>query len=133
MPCVFGECRFVNDEPIDSSTNDSLQQKPQEAVQGPTVRGPTGLKLKQICECKSAAGSVFEYDKYCALVLPPEKCPCQNNGICKPLTTKSFLDSKYGESVKSKSIIEFNYLSTYPMTVRFKCYCAHGQGYDDIS
>ena len=125
MPCVFGECRFVNDDEIGNSTNDS-----REMSQRPVARGPTGLKLKQICECKSAAGSVFEYDKHCALVLPPEKCPCENNGICKPLKpTRSFLDSKYG---KSKNVIEFNYLSSYPMTIRFKCFCAHGHGYNII-
>jgi len=122
LPCVFGECRFVNDDQIDIGGNTS-QETPVYSA-----RGPTGLKLKQVCDCKSAAGTVFEYDKHCALVLPPDKCPCQN-GICKPIprkpiTTTNYLDVQYA---KSENLIKFKY---FDMTIRFKCYCSHGQRYN---
>lgn len=151
MPCVFGECRFVNDDQIDIGGNTSQETLgPSSDIVG-TFRGPTGLKLKQVCDCKSVSGTVFEYDKYCALILPPDKCPCQN-GICKPIprkafwqinfsfkivkvedliqkpnqpvTTTNYLDVQYAES---KNLIEFKYSA---MTIRFKCYCSYGQRYD---
>lgn len=89
LPCMFGECRFVNDDQIDIDTNASQESlAPTSGTYG-SFRGPTGLKLKQVCDCKSGAGTIFEYDKYCDAVLPPEKCPCQN-GICKLIPRKAF-------------------------------------------
>ena len=86
---MFGECRFVNEDQIDIDTNASQESlAPTSGTYG-SFRGPTGLKLKQVCDCKSGAGTIFEYDKYCDAVLPPEKCPCQN-GICKLIPRKAF-------------------------------------------
>lgn len=107
LPCVFGECRFVNDDQIDIGGNTS-QETPVYSA-----RGPTGLKLKQVCDCKSAAGTVFEYDKHCALVLPPDKCPCQN-GICKPIPRKAFWKIYF--SYKIAKISRFKFKSLFSLS-----------------
>lgn len=47
----------------------------------------------------------------------------------QPVTTTDYLDVKYAESA---DLIEFKYSDTYPITIRFKCYCSYGQRYDQV-